>query len=86
MKKLLIATILVAIVFIIGCQAPQDVKSQLDKQGAQIQALEKSLQEHAVKFEQLKMDYEKHMVDFHKKTTTTTPKPTQPTPPPRVGR
>lgn len=86
MQKLLIAGIFIAVVLAISCQAPQEIKTQLDKQSAQIQTLEKTIQDQAAKIEQLKMDYEKHIADFHKKATTTTPKPAQPTPPPRVGR
>jgi outer membrane murein-binding lipoprotein Lpp len=84
MKKLLIATVLVAIVFIIGCQAPQDIKAQLDKQSTQIQTLEKTIQDNATKLEQMKMDYEKHMVDLHKQKATAGS--TTPVPPTRVGR
>ncbi len=85
MKKLLIATIFIAFALAVSCQAPQDVKAQLDKQSAQIQTLEKTIQDQAAKLEQVKMDLDKLMVDLHKKTagTTTT---TQPTPPTRVGR
>lgn len=86
MQKLLIAAIFIAFVFAISCQAPQEIKTQLDKQTEQIKQLETKLAEHATAFEQLKMDYEKHLADFHKKTTTITPKPTQPTPPPKIGR
>jgi len=85
MKKLLIAAIFIAFALAVSCQAPQDVKSQLDKQSAQIQALEKNVQEHAAKLQQLMMDYEKHMVDLHKKPIsgkTVTP-PQEPT---RTGR
>lgn len=87
MKKLTIALLLVAVFLIIGCQAPQEMKTQLDKQTEQIKILETKLAEHATAFEQLKMDYEKHMVDFHKKGVTPTQvKPTTPKPPTRVGR
>lgn len=87
MKKLTIALMLLAVIFIVGCQAPQEMKTQLDKQTVQIKMLETKLAEHATTFEQLKLDYEKHMVDFHKKGATPTQvKPTTPTPPTRVGR
>ncbi|MBS4015521.1 MAG: hypothetical protein KGZ86_03695 [Candidatus Latescibacteria bacterium] len=87
MKKLTIALILLAVIFIVGCQAPQDVKAEMDKQAEQIKMLETKLAEHATAFEQLKMDYEQHMVDLHKKTATPTQtKTTTPQPPTRVGR
>jgi len=84
MKKLLIAVIFVAFALAVSCQAPQDVKSQLDKQSAQIQTLEKTIQDQATKIEQLKMDYQKHMIDIHKQSVGTTTSQTQP--PTRVGR
>jgi cell division protein FtsB len=84
MKKLAIAVCLLAFLFIVGCQAPQDIKSQLDKQNVQIQALEKTLQDQAAKIEQLKMDFEKHITELHKKPAGTTT--SQPQTPPRVGR
>jgi hypothetical protein len=84
MKKLLIAAIFVAFALAVSCQAPQDIKSQLDKQSAQIMTLEKTIQEHAAKLEQLKMDYEKHMTELHKKQAGTTS--SQPQTPTRVGR
>lgn len=87
MKKLLIATLLVAIVFIIGCQVPQDIKAQIDKQTETIKNLETKITEQAATIEQLKMDLEKIMADYYKKgTTPTTPKPTQPVKPPPTGR
>ncbi len=85
MKKLLIATMLVAIVFIVGCPAPQDMKAQIDKQTETIKNLETKITEQAATIEQLKMDIEKIYTDYYKKAPTT-PKSTQPTPPPRVGR
>ena len=85
MQKLLIAAIFVAFALAVSCQAPQDVKSQLDKQSAQIQTLEKTVQENAAKLEQLKMDLDKLLVDLHKTPTSgkTTTQPQQPT---RTGR
>ena len=85
MKKILIAAIFIAFVFAVSCQAPQDVKSQLDKQSAQIMTLEKTIQDQAAKIEQLKMDYEKHMTDLHKKPVGG-PTSSQPQTPTRVGR
>jgi outer membrane murein-binding lipoprotein Lpp len=84
MKKLLIAAIFIAVVLAVSCQAPQDIKSQLDKQSAQIMTLEKTIQDQAAKLEQLKMDYEKHMTELHKKPAGTTT--SQPQTPTRVGR
>ncbi len=85
MKKILIAAIFVAIALAVSCQAPQDIKSTLDKQTAQIQTLQTTIQEQAAKIEQLRMDLDKLLVDLHKKTTTTTTTQ-QPTPPTRTGR
>lgn len=81
MKKLTIALILLAVIFIIGCQAPQEIKTQLDKQTQTIETLQKTVNEQAAKIEQLKMDYEKHMIDLHKKTVPTQIKPTTLPPP-----
>jgi outer membrane murein-binding lipoprotein Lpp len=81
MKKLLIAAIFVALVLAVSCQAPQDIKSQLDKQTTQIQTLEKTIQDQAAQIEQLKMDFNKLMVDLGKKTGGTTT--SQPQPPPK---
>lgn len=90
MKKLFLAIIFVTLVaiFIIGCQAPQDVKAQMDKQTEQIKALETKLAENTAKIEQLKVDYEKHITDFHKKALIGKPgpQPIKPTPPPKIGR
>jgi outer membrane murein-binding lipoprotein Lpp len=85
MKKLAIAVCLLAFLFIVGCQAPQDVKAQMDKQSEQIKMLEAKVTEHAAKIEQLKMDFEKHLTDFHKQASTGKTA-TQPQPPTRVGR
>lgn len=87
MKKLTIALIALVVLFIIGCQVPQEIKTQLDKQTEQIKQLETKIQEHQAAFDQLKADFEKHMADFHKKAATPTqPKPATPQPPTRVGR
>jgi hypothetical protein len=80
MQKLLIAAIFVAFALAVSCQAPQDVKSQLDKQSAQIQTLEKTVQDQAVQIEQLKIDLAKKTGG----TSGTTSSQTQP--PTRVGR
>jgi peptidoglycan hydrolase CwlO-like protein len=84
MKKLLIAVIFVAFALAVSCQAPQDIKSQLDKQTTQIQTLEKTIQDQAAQLEQLKIDLNKLYVDLGKKTGGTTTTQTQP--PTRVGR
>jgi uncharacterized protein YcfL len=85
MKKLAIGLMLLAFLFIVGCQAPQDIKAQLDKQNETIMKLEKTVNEQAMKIEQLKMDFEKHLVDLHKQKAMT-PAPKTPEPPTRVGR
>lgn len=85
MKKLLIATLLIVAIFVIGCQAPQELKTKIDNQAEQIKNLETKINEQAATIEQLKTDFEKHIAEFHKKPTTPT-KSTQPSPPPRVGR
>jgi len=82
MKKITIALVLLALVFIVGCQAPQDMKAQLDKQAQTIETLQKTVTEQAATIQQLKMDLEKIMGDYYKgKSPSSTPQP-----PTRVGR
>jgi cell division protein FtsB len=89
MKKITIALVLLAVIFIVGCQTPQDMKAQLDKQVEQIKQLETKITEHAATIEQLKTDLAKIMTDYYKgktPTSTTPSTPSTPQTPTRVGR
>jgi peptidoglycan hydrolase CwlO-like protein len=90
MKYLTILSILLAFLLVVSCQAPQEIKTQLDKQAEQIKQLETKLQEQGAAFEQLKADFQKHLEEFHKPKSAATPKttakPATPQPPTRVGR
>lgn len=89
MRYLALLSIALAFLFVVSCQAPQEIKTQLDKQAEQIKQLETKLTEQQTAIEQLKADFQKHMEDFHKPKTPapkTTTQPSTPKPPTRVGR
>lgn len=85
MKKLLIATLLIVAIFVIGCQAPQELKTKIDNQAEQIKNLETKINEQAATIEQLKTDFEKHIAEFHKKPTTPAKPPAPKIKPPEKG-
>jgi uncharacterized coiled-coil protein SlyX len=86
MKKLTIALVFLALILVVGCQVPQDIKSQLDKQTQTIETLQKTVTEQGATIQQLKMDLDKIMTDYYKGKTPATTKTTTPQPPTRVGR
>jgi uncharacterized protein YoxC len=68
MKILMALSLIAAIVLIMSCQQPAQIKTEMEKQTAQIKSLESKVDALNVKVEQLITDFNKHMDDFHKKS------------------
>lgn len=69
MRTLIALCLIAAIVFIVSCQQPAQMKADMEKQTEQIKMLEEKIDALNTKIEQLMTNYKKHLDDFHQKSS-----------------